>query len=306
MLQRVLSFGLFLIIVVVGIFNFKTILSFGRANQIEQSAKKAIQAQNWEKGIQLYEEGAKQFPENNNIATRLAWLYRKNGQPDKAEALYRNVLKREPGHQDARMGLANLLKNDPKRINEAITELRQALKEHPPDSRLLATIGNVYQTAAENPEEKREDVQKWLYGQARYYYEQSLKLNEKQFQPLFHLGIGYQNTGDNTAAAKSYCKALAVRPDSYEARYNLGLVLSDLNFEDEAYRQMERAIRILSDRNEMGQAQSLAIQVQNVKNRIFNSNRRTLGAHEAPPFLDKACLLPSLTESVASQGGNSH
>lgn len=297
MLQRVLTFGLFLTIAVIVVFNFKPILSFGRANQIEQSAKKAIEAHNWEKGIQLYEEGARQFPENNNIANRLAWLYRQNGQPQKAEAIYRAILKREPGHQDARLGLAGILKNDPKRINEAVTELRKALKEHPKDPRLLAAIGNVYQAAAENPAEKREDIQKWLYSQARYYYQQSLKLNAKQFQPLFNLGIGYQNTGDNTAAAKAYCQALGLHPDSYEARYNLGLVLSDLNFQDESYRQMERSIKILSDRNEMAMAQDLAMQVQNVKNRIFNSNRQTLGGQAAPSFLDKACLIPSVAEA---------
>lgn len=171
MFQRVLTFGLFLTIAVIVVFNFKTILSFGRANEIEQSAKKAIAARNWEKGIQLYEEGAKQFPDNNNIANRLAWLYRQNGEPGKAESLYRAILKREPEYQDARLGLASLLKNDPKRINEAIIELRKALKEHPKDARLLAAIGNVYQAAAQNPDEKRESIQKWLYSEARYYYQ---------------------------------------------------------------------------------------------------------------------------------------
>jgi tetratricopeptide (TPR) repeat protein len=286
-----------LIIAVVVAFNFNAILDFGRANQIEQSAKKAIDAHFWEKGIQLYEEGHQQFPDNTNISLRLAWLYRQNQQNRKAEDVYRTILKKNPGQLEARMALADLLKNDPKRINAAIIELRQALKEHPKNPQLLASIGNVYKTAAENPEEKRESIQKWLFGQARYYYQQSLKLESKQFFTQFNLGMVYQNMDDHAAAAQAYCQALLVNPNSYEARYNLGLVLSDLNFEQEAYRQMGRSIQILSDRNEMQMAQNLAVKVQNVKNKIFNSHRPTMSAQEIPPFLDKGCLV----QPMASQ-----
>lgn len=291
MLNRALSFLLFLIIGVIVVFNFKTILSFGRANEIERSAKKAIEAHNWEKGIQLYENGYQQFPHNNNIALRLAWLYRQNRQDPQAEQMYRDILKREPDHQDALLGLANLLKNDPKRINEAITLLRKALKSHPKDARLLSAIGDTYRTAAENPEEKRKNIKKWLYDQARYYYQHSLKLDNRQFRTRFNLGLTYQNAGNDKEAAQAYCQAVILHPDSYESRYNLGLVLSNLDFQGEAYRQMDRSIKILSERNEMALAQDLALDVQGVKNRIFNSNRRTLGEQEAPSFLDKACLL---------------
>lgn len=306
MLNRALTFALFLIIAVIVTFNFKAILSFGRANEIERSAKKAIEAHNWEKGIQLYEEGHQHFPDNYDISLRLAWLYRQNQQSKEAEATYRAILERDPSRLEARMGLANLLKSDPKRVNEAITELRKALKEHPKNARLLASIGNVYKAAAENPDEKRAPIKKWLYDQARYYYEQSLKLDSRQFQTRFNLGVAYQNMDDNITAAKSYCQALTVHPDSYEARYNLGLVLSDLNFQDEAYRQMGRSVQILSDRNEMSMAQDLAIKVQNVKNRIFNSNRRTMTGQEAPPFLDKGCLIQAMAENSASEPSAGH
>lgn len=291
MLNRALSLLLFLIIGVVVVFNFKTILAFGRANEIERSAKQAIEAHNWEKGIQLYEAGYQQFPQNSNIALRLAWLYRQNRQDKQAEQVYRDILKREPNHQDACLALANLLKNDPKRINEAITLLRKGLKSHPKNARLLSAIGDVYKTAAENPEEKRQNIKKWLYDQARYYYEHSLKLDERQFRTRFNLGLAYQSAGDDKEAAQAYCQALILHPDSYEGRYNLGLVLSNLNFQGEAYRQMDRSIEILSEHNKMAQAQDLALDVQGVKNRIFNSNRRTLGGQDAPSFLDKACLL---------------
>jgi tetratricopeptide (TPR) repeat protein len=297
MFYRVISFLLFLGIVATVAFNFKALLSYGRANEIERSAQKALAARNWEKGIALYEAGHKQYPDNVEISMRLAWWYLKNNQPAQAEVLYRGILRQEPEHLEARIGLANILKQQPQRVNEGITELRQALKRYPHNARLLATLGGVYKTAAENPQETRESVRKWLYTQARYYFQESLKLDAGQFQTQFNLGVAYQNLGDGAAAAKTYCKALQLRPDSYQSRYNLGLVLSELNFQDEAYRQLARSVQILSERNEMAAAQKLALQVQAVKNSIYNSNRRTLGEPGVPTFLEKSCLLQATTPS---------
>lgn len=298
MLKRGLTLVLFLTIGAIVVFNFKAILSFGRANQIERSAKKAIEAQNWEKAIQLYEEGYQQFPDNDNIAIRLAWLYKQGRQPDKAEQTYRLALQRNPGNENAQIGLADLLKQDPKRINEGVTQLRKALKAHPNDERLLSAIGDLYKTAAENPAEQRESVKKWLYEQAQYYYQASLKLNPRQFQTRFNLGLSYHNINECEAAAKAYCQALLIRPESYQARYNMGLVLSDLNYQAEAYRQMDRAVKILGESNHTDLAQDLALKVQAIKNRIFNSNRQMLGQKEVPQFLDSKCLVQSMAQSV--------
>ncbi len=297
MLGRILSMGLLIIVGVIVVFNFKAILSFGRAHEIERSAQKAIAAHNWEKGIELYEAGHKQFPENEPISTRLAWLYLKNQQPEPAEANYRDVLKRNPDNQDALIGLTEILKKDPKRINEAVTLLRKALKTHAKDAKLIAHIGNLYKTAAENPLEQREKTRSWLYDQARYYYQRSLQLDPKQFQTQFNLGVAFQNMNDCEAAAKAYCQAILIKPNSYQAHYNMGLTLSDLNYLDESYRQLDRAVKILGERNEMSMAQDLALKVQNVKNRIFNSNRKALTGEAAPDFLDKGCLVQPMADA---------
>jgi len=303
MIKRAIGFLLLLAIVAVLGLNFKRILAFGQAHEIKQSAQKAVDAGNWEKAIQLYEAGRKQYPDNAAIAMRLAWLYRRNNQPKQSEATYRAILKREPENADARLGLAMLLEDSPGRINEAVIELRKALKTQPNSPRLLAQIGNLYKSAAENPAEKRDETKKWLYGQACYYYRAALKFNPRQFQTQFSLGVVEQNLKNLQPAAKAYCQSIILKPDSYEAHYNLGLVLSDLDYLEEAYRQMDRAIKILTEKGEIDTAQGLALRVQMVKNKVFNSGRQGLSSHQDPPFLEKACLTPAVVESEMSPDG---
>lgn len=292
MIKRALGFLFVIVIVAVIGLNFKRILAFGQANELRQKASPAIAMKNWDKAIAIYQTGAKQYPENSFVALRLAWLYQQAGQTDQAEHLYRSVLQREPDNEDASLMLAKLLQVTPKRVNEAVVILRNALKAHPREPHLLSEIGNLYKTAAENPAEQREGTKKWLYEQARYYYKASLQENPRQFQTQFNLGVVYQNLNELQPAADAYCQAIIMLPDRYEPRYNLGVVLTGLNYFDEAYRQLDQSVQILRDKGETGTAQSLALKVQIVKNGVFNSGKQGLTSQPVPPFLkDKACLV---------------
>lgn len=290
MLKRVLIFILFAALAGIIAVNFKQILTFGQTHEIQQAAQKRINARNWEGAIEIYESGQKQYANNTDISLKLAWLYRKNQQNQKAESLYRKLLKDHPNHEGALLGLASLQQMNPKTLNNAIDTYRKALKHYPRNFYLLSQLGDLYKDASENPAEKRRPVKIWLYGQAKYYYQEALKLNPRQFQTQFNLGVVDQNRNDLQAAAKSYCQAVLLNPNSYEGRYNLGVVLTELNYLDEGYRQMARAVQIVTERNAMDAAQDLALKVQTVKNRVFNSEKTGLLSRPAPPFLNKDCL----------------
>lgn len=286
------KFFIFLFLLGVGavvVLNFKGIMALGQERLVSQQAEGAISVKNWEKAIDLYGHAHREHPSNTPIALRLAWLEMMDGQPAEAESIYRDILKNEPGQLEASMGLAALLDSDPKRINQAVILLRQALKSYPNNSRLIAEVGNLYKMAAENPQETRPDTRKWLYDLALYYYQASLNLNPRQFQTQFNVGVANQAMEQAEPAAKAYCQAIILNPRSYEARYNLGLVLSALNFQSEAYRQMDSAVKLLGE-DDMENAQALAVKVQNVKNQVFNSGNSGLASGENPGFLDKRCL----------------
>jgi tetratricopeptide (TPR) repeat protein len=290
-MNRLLGVILLGIIVAVIVLNYRPLLLFSQNHELESASKRAVQVENWEKAVQVYEDGVKRYPDNAEAGIRLGWYYYKNHQADKAEIAYRQVLRKDSENLNARMGLANLLKNERKRINEAVDQFRMALKKHPDDAVLLTQIGNLYVTAAESPDEKREGIQKQLYGNAAYYYEQSGKVNPYQFQTQFNLGVAYQHLENLQPAAKAYCAALKMNPNSYEARYNLGLVLTNLNFLAEGYRQMGQAVDLLSTQGSMQDAMKMAQLVQRVKNSVYNDpDKKGLGQEPKPDFIDAACL----------------
>ena len=293
------QFFIFLLILSVGAvvaLNFKSIMAMGQERIINQQAEKAVSVKNWESAIALYQQGHREHPGNSRITLRLVWLKLMNNQPDEAEALYREVLKNEPEHLEANMGLAALLATQPKHVNQAVILLRQAVKTHPDNPRLIAQIGDLYRISAENPQEIRPEVKQQLYDTALYYYRESLKLNARQFQTQFNVGVSNQAINQSQEAAQAYCKAVALNPASYEARYNLGLVLSDLNYQEEAFRQMSQAVQQLGENGDMTSAQALAIKVQNVKNRVLLSGNHGLSSNVNPEFLEKGCLVQPLAE----------
>jgi tetratricopeptide (TPR) repeat protein len=293
------KFFIFVFLLGVGavlVLNHKSILALGQERIVAQQAEGAISVKNWEKAIGLYEGARQMHPGNQQIALRLAWLKLMEHKPAEAEAIYREILKDDPSQLEAAMGLAALLDSDPKHINQAVLLLRHALKEHPNNPRLITETGNLYKIAAENPQETRAETRKWLYDLAIYYYQASLKLNPRQFQTQFNLGVSNQAIDQPQLAAEAYCQAVSLNPGSYEARYNLGLVLSALNFQAEAYRQMDAAVKLLGEAD-MESAQGLAIKVQNVKNNVFNSGDKGLSSHENPSFLDKKCLVQTASEA---------
>jgi tetratricopeptide (TPR) repeat protein len=292
MLRRLLVFLIICGLVVAAGLNFKPILRYGEAKLVEAAAQTAINAQNWTKAIEIYETGLREHPQNVEIAERLGWLYQQAGQMEKAGQLYRSMLQADPDNLPAQLGLGQIAAASPEHFNDAVLVYRKALKKHPDNAELLYQIGNLYKAAAENPKETRASMRKWLFDQARYYYQMSLRSNPRQFLAQFNLGIAYQQQENLQPAAKAYCQAITLNPASFEARYNLGLILSELNYLEEAYRQMGQAVQLASQQTGEEGAMQLARRVQNIKNSIYNNtSRQGLSAKGKPEFLDEKCLV---------------
>ncbi|MGE0201174.1 MAG: tetratricopeptide repeat protein [Candidatus Melainabacteria bacterium] len=230
-----------------------------------------------EQRLMVYEKGHQQHPGNLNIALKLAELYTRAEKHEKANVLYLHLLTDHADDMRVLVGYANLLKTDPRHLNKAIVYLKRAFKENPANPMLLYTLGSIYQSAAENPDETREPVKQWLYDWAVYYYRQAVRHDISLFDGWFGLGVVHQGLHHYNKAANRYCNALLLKPRNYEAHYNLGLVLVQLNRMEEAYPHFEEAIRLLSDSNRMLEAQSLAERVQVIKDQQYYRGRGDAG-----------------------------
>jgi|GEM_PF-2059260 len=282
--------------IIVGVlaFNYQRLLDYAQTVMLKNETQQAIRRGHWDKAVALYEQAWKAHPQVVDIGIKLAWLYQKNKQYKEAEGQYRHILLRFPTNLTARMGLIRLLKTQPERINEAVDQAKIALLRNKDNTMLLNEIGDIYNDRAQMPEESRESVREWLARQAVYYYQHSLEKNPKQFAPTFHLGVAYHGMKNWEAAANAYCEALLINPDHYQARYNLGMALSMLNFPDAGFRQLDRASAILAEEGRMDMAMTVAMNVQTVKNSVYESRERPksrIGSPETPPFLKHpACL----------------
>lgn len=291
MLSRFLGLLIVIAIVVAIIFNFKTILNIAQAQLVASAAQNAIEAHNWEKAITVYETGLREHPRNTEIALQLGNLYQQAAKLGHAEQLYRSISQVDPKNLDAQIGLAQVLQASPEHFNDAVLEYRKALKEHSDNAELLYRIGNLYKNAAENSAEKRKPVQKWLYDQARYYYQCSLRRDPKQFQTQFNLGVAYQQQENLQPAAKAYCQSIVLNPSSYEAHFNLGMILSELNYLDEAYRQLDQSVQLASTEAGKDTAMDVAQRVQHIKSSVYNDTKKHgLSGLGKPDFLNEKCL----------------
>lgn len=254
----------------------------------------------------LYEEAARDNPDDAAIAVALAKIYHRQatyyapeGYLDyappassglktarktvetlrhDAQTLFLRAIHLKPDVIDYQLAYGRFLQDDPIRRPEAIPLYRALLAKNPRNADILAALGDLYKAAGDNRDEDRPEVKNWLYDWATYYYRLSLKFKPAQFQPRFSLGVIYQvrqtfSTAERDQwrrkAAREYCNALKLTPDSSETRYNLGLILVDMRAMDAGFRQLARAVNILTDKNRIPEAQQVAQQVQFVKNSVF-------------------------------------
>jgi tetratricopeptide (TPR) repeat protein len=295
MLRNILTgFVLPGIIVAILAMNYQRLLDFAQTLQLKNEAQSAIQSEQWDKAIALYGDAWKAHPQTEEYGLKLAWAYRQNKQLAESEAQYRQVLLRFPHSLNAQLGLIDLIKNQPGRVNEAIDQAQSALKEHRAQTALLNLIAGIYAERAEMPEENRESIRLWLSQQAAYYYSRSLEKNPKQFEPLFHLALAEHRQKHWKEAAMAYCQALLDQPNHYQARYNLGMALTAIGYPDAGFRQLDRATAILAEAGQMDLAMKVATQVQKVKNGVYESREKPktkLGSPQNPAFLkNPACL----------------
>jgi Tfp pilus assembly protein PilF len=284
----ILFLGLVALLVV---FN-KEISAFSDVTLLKQEGQRAMTVENWQQAIEVYERGVAVYPERVDLSLTLANLYQREGEPAKAEALYKKLVQLAPENLDVTLGYARLLMQDRARINDAVNLCRQALKSNETDPGLLSTLGDIFKQAADDPREKRRKVKHWLYDWAIYYYRMALKQDDTLYQTRFNLGYVYQRNAQLDKAAMEYCHSMLMMPNRYELHYNLGIVLVELHMLEEGYRHLSRSLELLREQDRLKDARVLAEQIQAFKNTVYHSNDHAgLSSPVSPDFLDSRCFL---------------
>jgi tetratricopeptide (TPR) repeat protein len=163
------------------------------------------------------------------------WLTRgvalhQQGRLPEAEALYRQILRAEPGHFDA-LHLSGLIAHQGGDAVTAAGLIRRALAVNPREASAHCNLGSVLQQLGQIPE-------------AIASFNQALGIRPDFAEAYFNRGIALQALHRWEDAVHSYDSALLLRPDFAAAHCNRGFVLDKLHRFGEALASFERAIAL--------------------------------------------------------------
>lgn len=144
----------------------------------------------------------------------------------------------------------------------------------------------------------------------------AVRLNPNDINYIFALGRMYQGRGDdadNKIAEKLFLRILEVNDKEINALFNLGLLYENMERKDEAIKQYEKVVSLLSDKNEDVRKQ-IEKMIENVKNGIKNTAEtintqaveQTQNApveipEESSPLVEPELSQPSIQETQIPQ-----
>lgn len=133
-------------------------------------------------------------------------------------------------------------------------------------------IGVTYRLKSLYENDDWEKQRKYI-AQAIDAYKKSLKIDPKNYDTLYNLGIAYHISGKYDDAGINYCKAIEVQPMSYEAHYNLAVLLRRMRYYEQAYEEIEKAATLISALNKnSAQQQYVAIVMNDIMRTMYGND----------------------------------
>ncbi len=149
------------------------------------------------------------------------------------ETLWRDTLAKNPAAWMARNNLSDILIQQGK-IDEAISQLEQALRLRPDDAVQHSNLGLALAQAGR-------------VSEAIAHYEQALRIKPDYAKAHSNLGLALARVGKPQEAMEQFEQALRINPNLADAQCNLGVVLAQTGRAPEAIEHFEQALRINPD-----------------------------------------------------------
>jgi tetratricopeptide (TPR) repeat protein len=144
---------------------------------------------------------------SREVALRLASLYTRAGQPQAAIGIYRSLLIEKPDDVDARMEMAQAMK-DNGQTEEAAREIEKLLTLQPANAKLLVAAGDI--NLKDDPEK------------AALYYQRAVQAEPANNRARVQLGASKVRAMQFETAIPILLEAIKREPNNYVAHANLG------------------------------------------------------------------------------------
>jgi tetratricopeptide (TPR) repeat protein len=156
--------------------------------------------------------------------------HHREGRVDRAQKIYRDVIRIDPGHADA-LHLLGVASHQQRNHRAAIDLIRRAICASPRAAAYHCNLGVVYRAMGQSE-------------QAADCYRQAIRLDPDYAEAHNNLGHALQSLGCLDDAVDSYERALELCSDYADAQLNLGNVKRDLGQLDETMARYERAVSL--------------------------------------------------------------
>ncbi len=159
--------------------------------------------------------------------------YHQAGDLGRAEEAYRQVLRDNGAHADARYLLAAVCHGQGK-LDEAAALYREVLRDRPAHAEAHTNLGVLLSGRGQ-------------YGEAVACFERALQYQPGSAEAQFHLAAALRHQGQLDAAEGHYRQALRLRPAYPEALLGLGMTVGRLGRPGEAVTAFREAVRLRPD-----------------------------------------------------------
>ncbi|MBF0126932.1 MAG: tetratricopeptide repeat protein [Magnetococcales bacterium] len=159
------------------------------------------------------------------------------GRLDEAATLYREILRADPDHPDARNNLG-LLAHRRHRLQEAEAHFRQVLARHPDHQGATLNLANLL-------------AEQRHHAQAEERFRAAIAIRPDFVQAHHNLSILLQKQKRYREAEPPCRQALRLQPDHVEALNNLGIILKNLHRHPEAETAYRQALRLAPEHVEV-------------------------------------------------------
>ncbi len=246
----------------------------------------AYRNQKYQKAIDYYRIALRNYPGHSRASCNLGNIYVSFENYYEAVNAYENALKYSPNFMVCRMDLGIILSEKMADYDKAIQEYGRVVNSSPfevyipfvfnnkktiKENKGLAyyNMGLAYRGKAVYMGDRSSTSVKYL-KKAKESYINASKYLKNDFDNTYNLALTNHLLGDYNSAGSEYCKAINIRPDSFEAHYNFALLLRSMNLNKEALTELEKTTMLLDlDSNEEKNKYVFGI-INEIKRRILN------------------------------------
>ena len=194
----------------------------------------------YEKALALYEQLINLHPEQEQIErvyVNMADAYAAQQMFAEAIEHYQHALETNPEYVDAYLGLANM-STKLQQYPQAEQIYAQALELGGQQDRIYTQLGNLY--ALQNK-----------HAEALTYFQKALTLNPFAMNAYNGIGLSYARSGEPEKALEAYQHALTLDPDAAMIHNSLGTLYLELGQTDKAIAAFTTSLRIEPDNAEV-------------------------------------------------------